>query len=483
MQLKTQNSKLKIVLALIVLAMAALACNLTGEQAVSLVTPISGGDLTPTRIAGGGIPLTDTPTRTLTPTPTLTLTPTLTPTPTYTLTPTPSYTPTNTPTFTPDVITPTAVQPPENIPVETPVEAVFAPTAGWSCGDFPCEDDIAGFMERIGLPPGFALSHVVKLPGQPVSITYGPEGRLYAALITDGVQAGEIVAFDESSGQFETIAGEILSPGGIAFRPGTDILYVTGRTQPEGGGALWSIQPGDPPRLLRDDLPCCQSLIAGQPNGLIFGPDGYLYLAVGARTDHTEAAPNNPMLYATPMPWEGAILRLPPDGSTVEVVAEGFRDPMDLTFTADGQLYVTDSGLFIGVGDRLMRVEPGRHHGWPYWRERGCLECPVLPPDLDPVPDWLTLPGDVRPRGLTAYHAARFPASYFDDLFVALWNGVPEGQRILRVHVLESGQPEPVPFMTGLIRPVDVVVDPDGALVVADYVYGHVWRVTFAGQR
>ena len=346
------------------------------------------------------------------------------------------------------------------VAVAATVEAPLAPTAGWSCGDFPCEDDIAGFEQRIGVPEGFALEPVGRLPGQPVSITYGPDGRLYAALIVDGAQGGAIVAYDEASGEAETLVADVLSPGGIAFRPGTDILYFTGRTQPMSNGALWSLQPGDAPRLLRDDLPCCQSIISGQPNGIVFGADGNLYLAAGATTDHSEADPMIPILYVTPEPWEGAILRLPPDGSEVEVVADGFRDPIDLGFTADGQLYATDTGLFLGLGDRIMRVQPGEHHGWPYWRERGCLECPVKPGDLTPVPDFVPLPESARPRGLAVYQADQFPPEYFDNLFVALWNGVPGAQRVLRIRVLDSGQPQVSTFVSGLIRPSDVVVDP-----------------------
>ncbi len=470
----------------IVLALAGLAtlagCGPTGGDGVAVLTPISAVDLSPTRIVGGGARPTDTPT--LTPTPTSTDTPTVTPsaTPTATLTFTPTFTPTHTPTPTPGLITLTPVPTGQPVAVAATVEAPLAPTAGWSCGDFPCEDDIEGFQARIGVPDGFALEHVGRLPGQPVSITYGPDGRLVAAVITDGAQTGAIVAFDEASGQAEILVEPVLSPGGVAYRPGTDILYFTGRTETMSHGALWSLQPGDPPRLLRDDLACCQSIIGGQPNGIIFGPDGMLYLAAGATTDHSEADPMIPILYATPQPWEGAILRLPPDGSSVEVVANGFRDPIDLAFTADGTLYASDTGLFLGLGDRLMRVQAGQFHGWPYWRERGCLECPVIPGDLTPVPDFVPLPESARPRGLTAYHADQYPAEYDDNLFAALWNGVPGAQRVLRVRVLASGQPLVSAFVTGLIRPADVAIDPDGALLVADYIYGHVWRVRYVGE-
>ncbi|GAB4574650.1 MAG: hypothetical protein Kow0077_22280 [Anaerolineae bacterium] len=476
-----QPSTQPILLALILLGLSALACSLGGQP--SVVTPLAAVDTTPTRIVGGGVPATATPTITPSATPTHTPTPTHTLTPTPTFTPTPSPTPTNTPTSTPGVMTLTPIPTLEEQPlVLATVEAPLMPTAGWSCEDFPCEDDIEGFLGRIGVPQGFAVSHVGQLPGQPVSITFGPDGRLYAAVITDGAQAGAIVAMDPATGQSDTVLDGLISPGGLAFRPGTDILYYTGRTASMSGGAIWSLQPGDPPRLLRDDLPCCFTIINGQPNGLIFGPDGSLLVATGALTDHTEAAPNLPELYATPTRWEGAVLRLPPDGSSVEVLGRGFRDPIDLAFTADGRLFVTDTGLIIGVGDRLMRLVEGAHHGWPYWRERGCLECPVIPPDLTPVPDYVTLPGDSSPRGIVAYHGTQFPAEYYDNLFVALWNGVPGAQRIIRVRNLPNDQARISAFVTGLIRPADVAVAPDGTLVVADYIYGHVWRVRYTGE-
>jgi hypothetical protein len=52
--------------------------------------------------------------------------------------------------------------------------------AGWTCTDFPCEDDIEGFMRRIHVPEGYVLEHAGQFPGQPLQITYGPDGRLYA---------------------------------------------------------------------------------------------------------------------------------------------------------------------------------------------------------------------------------------------------------------------------------------------------------------
>jgi glucose/arabinose dehydrogenase len=169
----------------------------------------------------------------------------------------------------------------------------------------------------------------------------------------------------------------------------------------------------------------------------------------------------------------------------VQTYAEGLRNPYDITFDSSGQFYATDSGLNTGPGDRLLAINEGAHYGWPYWRGRGCDECPPTRPLLDIAPDLVTFPDYSLPRGLVAYTGAQFPANLFDNLFVVLWNGTPYAQRVVRIDPndprLGDEDYTPEPFVTGLIRPIDVTVAPDGSLVVADFVYGHVWRVRYAG--
>jgi glucose/arabinose dehydrogenase len=74
----------------------------------------------------------------------------------------------------------------------------------------------------------------------------------------------------------------------------------------------------------------------------------------------------------------------------------------------------------------------------------------------------------------------------FGNVFVAFWNGTSNGQRIVRIdpdtvptdpEMLFDFQPDP--FVTGLMRPSDVIVAPDGSLVISDFIYGHVWRVRY----
>lgn len=446
--------------------------------------------------------LSPTPSTTFTPTlsPTLTLSPTITPseTPTLTLTPTPTLSPT--PTLTPTV-TPTLPPSPTTelltltapIPMGAPVAFTHPPAEitepeGWSCGDFPCEDDIAGFLQRIRVPLGYAVSHVGQFPGQPMQITYGPDERLYATVLEDIDRNGAVYAFN-ADGSTERYSETLISPIGLAFQPGTDTLYVSARLTPQDGGGIWQVLPDGRTTNVLDTLPCCFSIIDNQPNSLTFGPDGWLYIGVGALTDHAE--PQNPdrERIATFHPWEASILRIHPHRGEVEVFAQGIRNPYDITFDSDGQFYVTDNGILTGPGDRLLKVNAGGHYGWPYWRLRGCEDCPLTDRSIDIQPDLLGFPAYTLPRGLVAYTGQQFPVNIFDSVFVTLWHNTPNAQRVVRIDPdTIPTDPElraeyvPEPFVTGLIRPVDVVMAPDGALVVADFIYGHVWKVTYTGE-
>jgi glucose/arabinose dehydrogenase len=442
----------------------------------------------PTQIGAGAPVYSPTPTLTPTLTPTPTITPSVTPTPTLTFTPTLSPTPT--PSFTPTqallTLTPPSREGAPRAVLNVPAE--MAPTDGWSCGDFPCADDIDGFMQRIRVPQGYRLEHVGRFPGQPMQIVYGPDERLYATVLENGaLRTGAVYVMDED-GQSERYAGDFFSPVGLAFQPGTDVLYVSSRTSLEEGGALWRIAPGREPEIVMDDLPCCYGLIDNQPNGMVFGPDGYLYMGIGALTDHAESRQPDSQPYAEIQPLEAAILRIQPHTGQVEAFAQGLRNPYDVTFDANGQFYATDQGMVSGPGDRVVAVTPGGHYGWPYWRALGCEGCPIKPARLTILPELAYFPPYSIPRGLVAYTGTQFPANVFNSLFVALWNGTETAQRVVRIDPLllnrpanDAAAPPGEAFVTGLIRPIDVTLAPDGSLVIADFIYGHIWRVRYAG--
>jgi glucose/arabinose dehydrogenase len=426
-----------------------------------------------------------TPTRTPTLTPTFTLTPTLTFTPSFTptLTPTPTFTLSPTPTQPLFTLTPAsnAGAPPQF--VNEPAGITLP--EGWSCEDFPCEDDIEGFLKRIRVPPGYVLEHVGHFPGQPMQIVYGPDGRLYATVLENGTRSGAVYVMN-ADGTSTRYSGQFISPIGLAFQPGTDVLYVSARVTLEHGGGLWRVLSDGTMQPVVTDLPCCYSSIDNQPNGIVFGPDGYLYMGIGALTDHSEPANPEKQRYADILPLEAGVLRINPHTGAVSPYAQGLRNPFDVTFDSTGQFYATDSGLVDGPGDRLLRLEPGAHFGWPFYRNRGCDEaCPPTDFSVNLQDDLYTFPDYSLPRGLVAYTGTQFPVNLWDNLFVVLWNGTDYAQRVVRIDPrdwrLGSEDYAPEPFVTGLIRPVDVTIAPDGSLVVADFIYGHIWRVRYVG--
>jgi glucose/arabinose dehydrogenase len=345
---------------------------------------------------------------------------------------------------------------------------------------------VGAWLQRLQVPAGFSVAHVGRFPGQVMQMAYGPDGRLYATVLTDGARNGGVYVMGDD-GRATLYVGGMVSPSGLAFGP-DGLLYVSARQTPTSGGVIWRADGQGLARALVTDLPCCYQVIDNQVNGLAFGPDGALYVGVGALTDRLEAteeqARSQP--YATLMPLEAAVLRVDTDSGAVTVYARGLRNAYDVAFAADGRLFATDNGVRAGPGDRVVSVVEGGHYGWPYWRARGCNDCPPTDFTLEYQPDLLTLPNYTLPRGLTVYEGAQFPSNFAGVVFVALWNGTATGQRVVMLDLNDAafgteGYTAPA-FMTGLIRPVDVVVAPDGTLVVADYIYGNVWRVRYGGE-
>lgn len=466
-----------------------------GNQPVARVT-------IPATQIGAGAPIytatasftpSNTPTATLTHTATntATVTPTFTNTPTATLTPTPTFTPTNTPTETPSPTPTTELFTPTPINLDGAPSAVgiatanFSAQSGWSCGDFPCEDDIDGFLQRIRVPQGFAVSHAGQFTGQVMQIAIGLDNRLYATVLENGTRLGAVYILNED-GSSDRYSDTIISPNGLAFQPGTNVLYVSGRTTLDADGALYRVDiNGDTTRII-DDLPCCFQTIGNQPNGLAFGSDGLLYMGIGSITDHAESPRPANQPYADILPLEAGILQINPHTGEVNPYAEGLHNPYDIAFSSEGDLYASDEGLVTGEGDRVVEITEGAHHGFPYYRTRGCADCPPRPASLDIVPDLLTLPNYSIPQGITVYTGTQFPQNMQDTLFVTLWNGEDWAQRVIWIDPndirLTSDEYQAHAFVTGLIRPSDVIVDKDGSLLVADFIYGHVWRISYTGE-
>lgn len=340
------------------------------------------------------------------------------------------------------------------------------------CSDkYPCNQDIDAWQERINVPDGFAVEYYARIDGQPNVLTFGPDGLLYV-----GTMAGEIMTID-SEGRASLYVDGFLAPAGLAFQPGTNRLYISSRAEDlnVGGSARVSVVEDGVVTDLITDLPCCY-VAMHSANGISFGPDGYGYVAVGARADHGEIlagadAGEQDELH----PYEASILRFSPDGTAVEVFARGFRNSYDIAWDGSGNLFATDNMPDFGPPEEFNLVNPGGEHGYPWYE---CEVCFQAPDDVDIIPPIHTFVPHSAPTGVVAYLDDEFPG-YYNSLFVTLWSAFPEAQRVVW---FSPGGEETATFATGFAAPIDLTVGPDGALYVADWATGIIFRISYEGE-
>jgi glucose/arabinose dehydrogenase len=195
-----------------------------------------------------------------------------------------------------------------------------------------------------------------------------------------------------------------------------------------------------------------------------------------------------------------AILEVDARTGTHEVFASGLRNPNGLAWEPEtGKLWtVVNERDELGsdlVPDYLTSVRRGGFYGWPYSYYGQHVDQRVQPPRPDLVaraikPDYALGPHTAS-LGLAPSEGARLPDRFRSGMFVGQhgsWNRKPlSGYRVIFVP-FQDGRPDgaPLDVLTGFVdddgnaqgRPVGVVVDRSGGLLVADDVGNVIWRVT-----
>jgi glucose/arabinose dehydrogenase len=220
-----------------------------------------------------------------------------------------------------------------------------------------------------------------------------------------------------------------------------------------------------------------------------FGPDGKLYVPVGMPCNICERED----------PRYGTIMRMNPDGSGLEVYASGIRNTVGFDWhPGTGELWFTENGRdWLGDDlppDELNRAAgPGRHFGFPYCYGSGTPDPDFPGRDCSQyVPAELELGAHVAALGMRFYAGDQFPEKYRGGIFIAehgSWNrSTPVGYRVMFVAIRDNAPVSHEVFAEGWLqgnfawgRPVDVLVLPDGSLLVSDDKAGVIYRISYAG--
>lgn len=338
-------------------------------------------------------------------------------------------------------------------------------------------------LDELRLPPGFTISVVTDEIDNARQMALGSNGTLFVGTRKAGKVYGVPRALTEDPGKVVILARGLTMPSGIAFRGGA--LYVGAReTILRFSDIESNLVRNAPATVVTDALPD-KSHHGWKYLG--FGPDGALYVPVGA--------PCNICLSEDPR--FASILRMNADNGQTTVFASGIRNTVGFDWHPQtAQLWFTDNGRDM-LGDDVPAEEinvatsAGMHFGYPYVHA-GDINDPKFGKDADPA-DYaspvMKIQAHSAALGVAFYTGAQFPQRYADALFVAehgSWNRSSKvGYRVSVVTFDETGS-HYSPFITGWLqgeknwgRPNDVLMAPDGSLLISDDQAGAVYRVRY----
>lgn len=340
--------------------------------------------------------------------------------------------------------------------------------------------------DELSLPAGFSIEQVAEAPNARAMALSG-SGTLFVSSMLPG-KVYAISGVMDGNPELFVVADKLKMPTGIAFRDGDLYVADTSRVLRFADIEQHLDSPGEP-EVIADGIP------GGKLHGwkyIGFGPDNLLYVTVGAPCNVCSE------------PDTALILRMHPDGSGREVYARGIRNSVGFDWHPEtGVLWFTENGR-DGLGDDVpsdelnSAPEPGHHFGFPFCHATDIVEpskkLAAMGSCATSRAPAIELGPHVAPLGIVFYTGDMFPAEYRNQAFIAehgSWNRSKKiGYRISLVRF--AGPHEPASyevFARGWLqdgevlgRPVDVIVVPDGSLLVSDDKRGVIYRISYSAD-
>lgn len=341
--------------------------------------------------------------------------------------------------------------------------------------------------DSIRLPDGFEISVFAEVPNARTLVADHETGIVYV-----GSRRGHIYSVRDTDG--DGVADEINRradglhvPNGIAISDGRFFVGLQDRM------VVTGLSDGDShSEKLRGFTTIYDDFYDQRHHGWRYigaGPDGKLYVSLGVPCNICQVTENT-----------GKIIRMDPDGSNAEVVADGVRNSVGFDWNpVTGEFWFTDNGA-DGMGDdtppdELNRVSSvGQHFGFPYFggRDTPLFNWEHRVPPVPVVPAEIEFQAHVAALGIDFYTGGMFPDEYRNDAFVAQrgsWNrSVPIGYRIMRIRFDDDGNATGKEiFADGWLqgtrklgRIADIEELADGSLLVSDDTANLIYRISYS---
>ena len=214
-------------------------------------------------------------------------------------------------------------------------------------------------------------------------------------------------------------------------------------------------------------------------HGLVMGPDGRIYYSIGDRGYNVVSKEGKTFK----RPDTGAVFRCLPDGSQLEVFAYGLRNPQELAFDDQGNLFTGDNNSDSGDQARWVYVVRGGDTGWrmyyQYLKDRGPFNREkIWHPKNDDQPAYIVPPiinlAD-GPSGLTYYPGVGLPERYKGHFFLADFRGNAANSGIRSFAVKPKGASfelvDSHQFLWQVLA-TDIDFGYDGSMYLTDWVQG-----------
>ncbi len=376
----------------------------------------------------------------------------------------------------------TATETPEPTPAPTETSTLIPPTPVP-----PSPTPTTSLLDQIQLPPGFEIDLYASDVPNARSMVLSPNGTLFVGTRTEGnLYAILDEDNDYRADEVITLQQGMLAPNGVAIRDGA--LYVAEVHRVLRYDDIEASLPNLPePVVVNNQFPQAR---AHSWKFIRFGPDDRLYVPIGAPCNVCDVS-------GTPF---STITSMNPDGSDLKVYAWGVRNSVGFDWHPETEeLWFTDNGR-DRMGDDLPpdelnhAPEPDLHFGFPYCHggtvpdpefgeERQCDEFAPPAQPLGP---------HVAALGMRFYDGSMFPEEYHNQIFIAehgSWDrSVPIGYRVMLVRLENNDVVSYEVFAEGWLqdgqawgRPVDLLIMPDGSMLVSDDAGNAIYRISYTG--